>query len=42
MEKAWNEIKNHKAVTLTIDLFYVGIVFFRKENKQKQHFTIRY
>jgi predicted O-methyltransferase YrrM len=42
MEKAWNEIKNHKAVTLTIDLFYVGIVFFRKENKEKQHFTIRY
>ena len=42
MEKAWNEIKNHEAVTLTIDLFYVGIVFFRRENKQKQHFTIRY
>lgn len=42
MEKAWAEIKNHQQVTLTIDLFYIGIVFFRKENKQKQHFTIRY
>lgn len=42
MEKAWAEIKKEKDVTLTIDLFYIGIVFFRKENKEKQHFTIRY
>lgn len=42
MEKAWTEIKKQKEVTLTIDLFYIGIVFFRKENKEKQHFTIRY
>ena len=42
MEKAWDEIKKQEEVTLTIDLFYIGIVFFRKENKQKQHFTIRY
>ena len=42
MEKAWTEIKKQEEVTLTIDLFYIGIVFFRKENKQKQHFTIRY
>ena len=42
MEKAWEEIKKHPAVTLTIDLFYIGIVFFRKENKQQQHFKIRY
>ena len=42
MEKAWAEIKKQEEVTLTIDLFHVGIVFFRKENKQKQNFTIRY
>jgi predicted O-methyltransferase YrrM len=42
MEQAWDEIKKHEAVTLTIDLFNIGIVFFRKESKQKQHFTIRY
>lgn len=42
MEKAWGEIKNHTAVTLTIDLFHIGIVFFRKENKQQQHFKIRF
>ena len=42
MEKAWNEIKNHPKVTLSIDLFFLGVVFFRKENKQKEHFMIRY
>lgn len=42
METAWNEVKNHHAVTLTIDLFFVGLVFFRKEQKEKQHFIIRY
>ena len=35
-------MKEHVAVTLTIDLFNIGIVLFRKENKAKQHFTIRY
>jgi predicted O-methyltransferase YrrM len=42
MEKAWKEIQDYPAVTLTIDLFFIGIVIFRKENKVKQHFTIRY
>jgi predicted O-methyltransferase YrrM len=42
MEEAWNTIKAHEKVTLTIDLFFIGIVFFRKENKAKQNFTIRF
>ncbi len=42
MEKAWEQIKEHPSVTLTIDLFYIGLVFFRKENKEKEHFIIRY
>ena len=37
---AWQEIKNHEEVTVTIDTFQWGIVFFRKEQK-KEHFTIR-
>ena len=37
MEQAWEQIKNHPRVTLTIDLFHMGIVFFRKENKVKEH-----
>jgi len=42
MEEAWNTIKAHEQVRLTIDLFFIGIVFFRKENKVKQDFTIRF
>ena len=42
MEEAWNEIKQHPSVTLTIDLFFIGIVFFRTEQKIKQHFTVRF
>jgi predicted O-methyltransferase YrrM len=42
MEKAWEEIKNHPSVTCTIDLFFLGYVFFRPEFKVRQHFTIRY
>jgi predicted O-methyltransferase YrrM len=42
MEKAWQEIKNFKEVSCTIDLFFVGIVFFRKEFKEKLDFSIRF
>ncbi|MEP6681617.1 MAG: class I SAM-dependent methyltransferase [Parafilimonas sp.] len=42
MEDAWNEIKQHHLVTLSIDLFFIGIVFFRTEQKVKEHFTIRF
>jgi hypothetical protein len=42
MEKAWDEIKLHPAVTLTIDLFFIGLVFVRKAQKEKEHFIIRY
>lgn len=42
MEDAWKYICMHPAVKITIDLFFVGIVFFRKESREKQHFTIRF
>ena len=42
MEAAWETIKNNAAVTCSIDLFFIGIVFFRKEFKEKQHFVIRF
>ena len=42
MEAAWEQIKQDASVTLSIDLFFIGLVFFRKEHKVKQHFTIRY
>ena len=40
MEEAWEAIKNHPKVTVTIDTFQWGLVFFRKE-QEKEHFTIR-
>lgn len=40
MEEAWKIIKNHPKVTVTIDTFQWGIVFFRSEQK-KEHFVIR-
>lgn len=40
MTRAWNEIINHPDVTASIDLFFIGIVFFRKEQK-KQNFKLR-
>ncbi len=42
MEHAWSEIKNCEKVTLTIDLFFVGLVFFRKDFKEKLDFMIRF
>ena len=42
MEQAWEEIKQDPAVTLSIDLFFIGLVFFRKEQKAKQHFVVRF
>lgn len=42
MEQAWLEIKNHPSVTLSIDLFFLGIVFFKRDFIVKQHFTIRF
>ncbi len=42
MEEAWDEIKSHPAVTCSIDLFFVGLIFFRKEFKEVQHVIIRF
>jgi predicted O-methyltransferase YrrM len=40
MTEAWNQIKEHPKVTLSIDTYYWGLLFFRIE-QEKQHFTIR-
>jgi predicted O-methyltransferase YrrM len=42
MENAWQEIKKNQQVVYTIDLFFIGLVFFRKEFKEKQDFAIRF
>ena len=41
MEQAWAYIKAHPAVTVTVDLFWVGLVFFRKE-QPRQDFILRF
>ena len=40
MTEAWEAIKKHPKVTVTIDTFFWGFVFFRKE-QPKEHFIIR-
>ena len=40
MEDAWETIKQHPKVTVTIDTFQWGFVFFRQE-QPKEHFIIR-
>lgn len=41
MKEAWEEIKADERVSVTVDLFFMGIVFFRK-GQVKQDFVIRY
>lgn len=41
MEEAWKIIQQHPKVTSTIDLFFIGIVFFRKE-LSKENFTLTF
>jgi hypothetical protein len=41
MERAWNEIKKSPYVTLTIDVFEAGLVFF-KPDITKQHYILEF
>lgn len=40
MTKAWEEIKNHPKVTVTVDLFFIGLVYFRTQQVE-EHFKLR-
>ena len=40
MTEAWEAIKKHPKVTVSIDTFFWGFVFFRKE-QVKEHFVVR-
>jgi predicted O-methyltransferase YrrM len=40
MKEAWDEIKAHPKVTVTVDLFWVGLVFF-KPGQAKEDFLVR-
>lgn len=41
MEMAWTTIKNHPLVTLSVDIFDAGIIFFKK-GLQKQHYILEF
>ncbi|RDV16593.1 class I SAM-dependent methyltransferase [Pontibacter diazotrophicus] len=41
MKRAWKEIKQHPQVMQTVDLFFVGLVFFRT-TQPKEHFTLSF
>lgn len=41
MSEAWEEIKAHPRVTVSVDLFYLGLVFLREEQAE-EHFVIRF
>jgi hypothetical protein len=41
MQKAWDEIIDHDRVTVSVDIFRMGMVFLRKE-LSKQKFVIRF
>ncbi len=40
MEKAWFELKNDEQVSISIDLFYKGLLFFRSDIEE-EHFVLR-
>lgn len=42
MQKAWKEIQSHPRVGLTIDLFKIGLVFFKKYETKQQHWVLRF
>lgn len=37
MERAWEQIRKHPRVSLSLDVFFMGLLFFRKENPQQEH-----
>lgn len=41
MKKAWLEMKKHPQVLQTVDLFFIGLVFFRR-TQPREHFTLQY
>jgi predicted O-methyltransferase YrrM len=41
MARAWRDIKRHPQVGQTVDLFHIGLVFFRK-SQPKENFTLQF
>jgi predicted O-methyltransferase YrrM len=41
MKSAWKKIKQHPQVSVTIDLFWIGLVFFKKD-QVKENFKVKF
>ncbi len=39
---AWNKITKQPQVRMSIDLFGMGVLFFKQEFKERQHFVLKY
>jgi predicted O-methyltransferase YrrM len=42
MELAWERIKAHPSVRCSIDIFFLGMIFFRSGFKEPRHFKVRF
>lgn len=42
MEEAWRFIQQDPVVTMSIDLFFIGLIFINPDFRVKQHFSIRF
>ena len=42
MCQAWKSIQQDPQVKLSIDLFFFGVLFFKNDFKEKQHFILKY
>ena len=42
INKSWTKIKHQATITISIELFGMGFVFFRKEQLKKEHFAVRF
>lgn len=40
MAEAWAVIKQHPSISLSVDLFRMGLVFFAAERKEAEHFKV--
>lgn len=40
-KEEWQFLQNHSKVNVSINLFEIGLIFFR-EQQEEQHFTIRF
>lgn len=42
MTNAWNKVREMEQVTISIDLYTTGLLFFRNEPREKIHYYLRY